>query len=75
MPKTKSRFMIQKHVDNVWKDLDQYDELENSAEALKLIKEEKLVGDFRIISIRSFVSTAEKTVLDVHVEGISSDDD
>ena len=73
MPKSKSQFMIQRQDGEVWKDEDY--EVENTADAIRLIKEEKLVGDFRIISVRSLVSTVEKTVVDVTIESVTSDDD
>lgn len=74
MPKSKSKFMIQQYVEGVWKDLDSI-EVENTADAIKSIKEKKLTGEFRIISIRGYVTSEAQTIVALDVQGVDDTDD
>ena len=74
MPKTKSKFVIQKWNEHDWKDVvDQG--IEDTAGAIRCIREKEMVGEFRIISVRAHVTTEEKTTLNVDVQRMTTDDD
>ena len=81
MPKSKSKFIIQMpYVDEqgheTWEDVATGDrELVDTADAVKFIKEESMVGKFRIVSIRAHLITTEETKLNVAMTGVDTDND
>jgi hypothetical protein len=75
MPKTKSKFIVQQLIAEGRDWSDTIHEAENTAAAIGLIKEHKLIGKFRIISVRALVSTEEETKVNLTVEGTITDND